>query len=398
MRFAVSLLGVFLFISVFSLSFYIEYDNEEYIDYFKQSIGIKYANISNDADVYIIIDSTELSNTIHFSLFFFGQHDFEGMEDTLTTDIDYESGDFIKRDVLLAYLKAGLVRYIMKTDLASDIDILIKEENNTETYVDKWKGWTFTLDMSGYSIHESSYLSSWTDAVLRADNTDPENRMFVSMDMQYAYDMFIIDPDTFDAEVFQYGCEGGYVMGLGEHCSAGIFVDYIHSSYLNYKNRYTVFPGIEINAFPYSKCTTEQLRVQYMPKFMYASYLDTTIFGRINEILVKNNLKITLDYMRKWGRIYSYMEYEHYIHDLSKYSVGAYIRISINIIKGLSIYTSIYGNIPRDRIYLSGKGATTEEILLKEQSIATDYHYYITTGITFTFGSRFNNGINIRFD
>jgi hypothetical protein len=51
----------------------------------------------------------------------------------------------------------------------------------------------------------------------------------------------------------------------------------------------------------------------------------------------------------------------------------------------------------RDQLYLSLEGATDEEILLRQKQLATSYRYFTSFGISYRFGSIFNNVVNPRF-
>ena len=50
-----------------------------------------------------------------------------------------------------------------------------------------------------------------------------------------------------------------------------------------------------------------------------------------------------------------------------------------------------------DRIFLSKAGLSDEGILLQLQQLKTDYAYYTSIGLTYTFGSIYNNVVNPRF-
>jgi hypothetical protein len=51
----------------------------------------------------------------------------------------------------------------------------------------------------------------------------------------------------------------------------------------------------------------------------------------------------------------------------------------------------------RDQIYLPRADVSTEEILVRQQQLATTYRYLLTFGISSSFGSIFNNVVNQRF-
>jgi len=50
-----------------------------------------------------------------------------------------------------------------------------------------------------------------------------------------------------------------------------------------------------------------------------------------------------------------------------------------------------------DQLSLVKGGATTEEILLHRKELETQYRYYVSFGLTYTFGSIYNNVVNPRF-
>jgi hypothetical protein len=50
-----------------------------------------------------------------------------------------------------------------------------------------------------------------------------------------------------------------------------------------------------------------------------------------------------------------------------------------------------------DQLSLSAGGASQEEILLHRQELETQYRYWGSMGISYTFGSIYNNIVNPRF-
>jgi hypothetical protein len=60
----------------------------------------------------------------------------------------------------------------------------------------------------------------------------------------------------------------------------------------------------------------------------------------------------------------------------------------------------MYGSVTllRDQLYLPKGGATEEEILLQRKALSTNYSYFAGIGLTYTFGSIFNNVVNPRFE
>ena len=51
----------------------------------------------------------------------------------------------------------------------------------------------------------------------------------------------------------------------------------------------------------------------------------------------------------------------------------------------------------RDQRDLPKAGASDEEILVRMRELATGYRYYFSVGVSYSFGSIFNNVVNPRF-
>ena len=65
--------------------------------------------------------------------------------------------------------------------------------------------------------------------------------------------------------------------------------------------------------------------------------------------------------------------------------------------EGLSL--NLYGSFRqiRDQIALSKGGTSQAQVLTRQREIATNYSYYASVGIGYTFGSIYNNVVNSRF-
>ena len=98
-----------------------------------------------------------------------------------------------------------------------------------------------------------------------------------------------------------------------------------------------------------------------------------------------------------WGTASASVNLSQYLTNPSKYSISAFGATNIRLFKGFSfnVFTDI--SRPRDQIYLPRGEATTEEILVRQRQLATGYQYFVNFGITYSFGSIFNNIVNPRF-
>ena len=70
--------------------------------------------------------------------------------------------------------------------------------------------------------------------------------------------------------------------------------------------------------------------------------------------------------------------------------------LSVRLFKGLAIRFSGNFEIIRDQINLPAGSASIEDVLLQQKQIATDFELGFSVGLSYTFGSAFNNVINTR--
>ena len=98
-----------------------------------------------------------------------------------------------------------------------------------------------------------------------------------------------------------------------------------------------------------------------------------------------------------WGTVSASVDVSQYLTKPDKYNVAAFGAADIRLFKGFSF--NVFTNVARtrDQIYLRRDGATAEEILVRQVQLATSYRYGVNFGITYSFGSIFNNVVNPRF-
>jgi len=91
------------------------------------------------------------------------------------------------------------------------------------------------------------------------------------------------------------------------------------------------------------------------------------------------------------------LEFQQYLHDLLKNSLQLDWSLNVRLFRGFSF--DVDGNISRikDQLYLVKGEASDEEVLLLRRQLGTAYRYEVGFGITYQFGSIFNNVVNPRF-
>jgi hypothetical protein len=110
-----------------------------------------------------------------------------------------------------------------------------------------------------------------------------------------------------------------------------------------------------------------------------------------------HSLKGTYSVIQKWGSVSISAIYRNYLHDFSLNYLALSGQLRFRITKGLSL--NLYGStsLIHDQIALPKGGATEAEILTRQRELKTNYSYYTSVGLSYTFGSIYNNVVNPRF-
>jgi hypothetical protein len=87
-----------------------------------------------------------------------------------------------------------------------------------------------------------------------------------------------------------------------------------------------------------------------------------------------------------------------FLHDLGLWSVSLSGDLEFRIFRGLNLEVGGNVNFIEDQIFLSREGLSDEDILLGRFERPTDKSYQLFVGISYEFGSIFNNVVNNRFD
>jgi hypothetical protein len=130
---------------------------------------------------------------------------------------------------------------------------------------------------------------------------------------------------------------------------------------------------------------------------MYNNYVDSTIYDKTEEYLFEQSLDIALQVQQSWGSANVSLGASNYLHDFEKYQVELDGFIRIRLFKGFSL--NINGSVAfiHDQIELAKGEISDEQLYLRLRALETGYRYEGSLGITYTFGSIFNNIVNPRF-
>lgn len=356
------------------------------------------------ADVHVLVTSQGTGGGgREYVLKFIGLGRFEGVEQTLR----YVAGntatsDEIRRGLGEA-LKRGLVRYASETALGAQLKITFAapEEGGAEASDpanDPWNLWVFRTSVGGSFNGEQSTRSRSFRGSASANRTTDEWRLSFSANARYSSSSYeFSETESFKSITRNFDSSATVVKSLTSHWSAGLLGTASKSTFLNYDFRGRIGGGLEYNVFPYSESTRRMLTTQYTLGFNRFDYEEETIFGKTEETLLDHRLGTGISLRQPWGTLSASVDFTQYLSQLDKYRLSAFGSTSVRLFKGFSF--NIFGSASRtrDQINLRRGTATPEEILVRQRQLASGFNYFMNFGITYSFGSIFNNIVNPRF-
>lgn len=332
--------------------------------------------------------------------------EFNGLDDYLdiVENKDYDTNVNMTPDEvrigLVKTIKKGLLRYLIDSDMANDIEYKISNvglaQQQDIDFEDPWNNWIFEVYAEAELNKESSRKEFEYELGFESDRVTEKWRIRTDVQMNQARSEFIREDETFTSERFRYFAAGSIVRSLNDHWSTGIFAGLRHDTFTNLDFRYYFNPAIEYNIFPYNEVLRREIVFAYRIGYFHNDYIEPTIFNKMTEGIFNHSLDVQVRYRQPWGNIYSRLRASSFLDDFEKNRVQLFGRFSVRLIKGLSVRFSGNFEIIRDQINLPAGDASIEDVLLQQKQIATDFELGFSVGLSYTFGSAFNNIINTR--
>jgi len=351
-----------------------------------------------DVQILVTLQSTGGGGS-EITVTFLGLGRFAGLRDTLRCFTQASDTEEMNRRAVTQVCKLGLVRFAARTPLAEGIAISYAEPPATAAprAADHWHHWVFTTSLNGWISGQSTTCSLNTWGSVAANRILKDDKFTFSVSGSYYENRFDLDDGGRILSVSRSrSTNARYVWGLGEHWSAAARASAYRSTYSNTELDWGLGPTLEFNAFPYSQSTRRQLRFDYYMTFHRADYVQPTVYLKTAESLWRQGVEVVLKSSEPWGSSQISLSGFHYLHDLGKNLLSAGGSVSLRVLEGLSLKVSGNASRVRDQLSLQAQGATLEEILLQQRQLATQYQYYVSMGLDYTFGSIFSNIVNAR--
>jgi hypothetical protein len=375
-------------------------------DFMRTEISfVDYVRSRQDAQVQILATDQETGGGgTEYTLHFIGLRELAGLSDTLKhVAAPGTSRDDLRRG-LARTIRLGLVRYYAHLGQAGRFEITYTPPTNAAAAdakgpsTDRWNLWVFRISASGYGSGEKSNNFASVNGSVSASRTTEMWKTSLTSHGNYGQSRFILgDGSKFNSYSHSYGVSDLIVKSLGPHWSAGQRASWRSSTYLNQKRAVRFAPAAEFNFFPYSQSTSRMLTLQYSTGINHFTYQDTTIFDKISETRGDQTLIASIDLRQPWGSVSSSLEGAAYLNDFSQRHLVFFNSLDLKLFKGFSFFSFGQLSLIRDQLYLPRGNLTDQERLLRRRQLATSYQYFVQLGLSYSFGSIFNNIVNPRF-
>ena len=373
------------------------------VDYIRKNVGyVNYVRDTKEAQVHILATSQRTgSGGREYTFNFIGQLEFAGQNDTLSIVTQNDATADERRELRTRGLQVGLMPYVVQTPMVEymKVEYAAKEDSaGSEEPVDKWNFWVFRIGANGWFNGEERYKSKRVNGSFSANRITEKWKIENWGDFGYNQNRFTIDSATTITNFNQnFYVESSAIRAINDHWSAGLIMSINSSTFRNIRFNYRTSPALEYNIFKYSDFTRKQIRLQYRVGFDDFHYVDTTIYNKKREGLFNHKLSVAAEFVQKWGSFSFSSSASHYFHDPSLNRLTFWGSVSWRIFKGLSFNASGSLDYIRDQISLPKGGASPVEILTQQRLLATQYSYWGFLGVSYTFGSIYNNVVNPRF-
>lgn len=232
---------------------------------------------------------------------------------------------------------------------------------------------------------------------LNAERVTEAWKVDIQLDGEQEVDVFERE-DTTDirstSEDYDFDTE--VVKTLGANSGAGVSGTVFSRTFTNIQLATRLRAAAEYNLFPYALSDQKRVTFTYRIGPEYRTYREVTVFGKRRETLLQQSAEATLRFNQTWGFVFAGVEWSNYFHDLSKNSIEFRSFLDVQLIEGLSLRVSVDADRIQDQLSLPAGDLSDEEVLLRRQERATSYELRGSIGLSYTFGSIYNNVVNTR--
>ncbi len=351
----------------------------------------------SDIEVFVF-DISNASGGRNFTFEYKGKNDFQNKENKISTNITQNLTFNEAREVLLKFYKMGMVHFLQNTVFQNQVDVSFNDQMDIpqEMSFDQWKNWVFEISGSFNFENEESINEEEYNVGFDIDRVTEMWRVRSYFRQRRAVKFYSGDEENYTSERNSTYFSGSLVKSISDHFSTGIFGSYQKDTFRNYESFFNFSPALEYNFIPYNEVLTREITLAYKLGYNFYEYFEETLYGFLHQKMFNQSLTLNLRFREKWGSIYSYMVASQFLDQPDQNRLTLNNNINLRIVRGLSLRISGSFQLIRDQINLPKGEASIEDLLLRQRQISTNYQNRISMGLSYTFGSIFNNIVNTR--
>lgn len=362
-----------------------------------------------DSEVHIIMTGQSTGSGAEVLMDFIGREGMEGIDDHLSYSYSNTDASIARLDGITGVLAIGLARYAVLGGQEGPFAVVVPEayervpdlppglQGDVE---DPWNYWVFRI--GGDVDYEKEDLDEERQASANFSANRTTELWKISLSGRGTFSLRegqYSDGTGFEDQREEGSVNGRVFYSLSDVWSIGLETGVSTSTRNNQDLAGQIGGGLEYSFFPYEDWTRRRMTLQGLVYARYFDYEVETQFKKMKETVWEGSLRWGLGFRQPWGTANLNATAEAFLHDpmdLYRLSFGG--RLSYRIMRGLN--WNIDGNISkiRDQIYIPLEDLTPEDILLGRRQLPTNSRFEISTGLSFTFGSIFNNVVNNRFN
>jgi hypothetical protein len=379
-----------------------------------------------DGQILVLVTSqTTGGRGTDYAFTLIGQRELQGRADTLHYIAEQSETADERRRGIARVLRFGLARYALGTAIGAHLDVRFAPPSAAgegggpaRERRDRWNRWVYRASLSGDFGGEESSESHSLSGSLAASRVTEGWKISLNMfgrDSRSRYSQerwrdstFFLGPgrDTtvridLPARITRTQKQAWWaralvVRSLGAQWAAGLQAGLSGWTALNTDLTASVGAAIQYDFFPYAEATRRQLTFTYTVGPEQAFYREATIYGWKKEWYYAHSLGTALALRQPWGSTAVSVGGTQYWNDTRNPNVDITGNVEVRIARGLSLSASASYNFVRSQRFLSASDASDAEVLLQLRQLRTAYQYSGRLGLSYTFGSVYNNVVNPR--
>jgi hypothetical protein len=358
------------------------------------------------ADVHLIITSSSTGGGgAVYVLDFVGLQDLEGDGDELTyTSLSTETSTET-RNGLSRVIAVGLARYStllgrnhvfaissVTPPASASTDQLVSEDE----VEDPWNFWVFEVGLTTNLSGEETRTESQFEPSFEASRTTEEWNFEFGLEGDFRRDERDRSTGTIVDERTNWSSDASLSYAFRDNWSLGAEARVGSSSSRNEDLSSSAFGIVEYSFYPYADAPRRSFTARYLLGMRYFDWEEQTIYGEVQEAHPEHEFRVRYFQRQPWGNASVTLNLSQYLHDTQFWNARINANTNFRLTQGLSLNIRGDYSLIEDQLFISAGGLTDEEILLGNYDRPTDFEYSLRVGITYEFGSIFNNVVNNR--